>query len=147
MQDLDIAKRRFSEEKFTLVIVKNTKVIFETRLHGISGFLRAIEKLENRLTDASVADKVAGKAVALLCAHAKIKALYAETLSRNAKEFLEENLIHHEYDKLVENILGLDKAEICPFEKAAMEISDPEDAYARFKTLPTSSTQEVEKDG
>ncbi len=139
MQDLEIAKKRLSEEKLTLVIVKNAEVVFETGLHGISGFLDAIEKLENELVDASVADRVAGKAVALLCIHARTKALYAETLSRKAKEFLEENLIHHEYDKLVENILRLDKTGICPFEKAAMEISNPRDAYVRLKTLQTSS--------
>jgi hypothetical protein len=138
MSDLDTAKSRLFEENLTLAIVKNGEVLFETGSHRISGFLGAIEQLGARLEGASAADRIAGKAVALLCVYAKISDVYAEVLSRKAKAVFEENGIRHEWNALVDNILNLNKSGVCPFEKAAAEISDPKDAYKAFKALQES---------
>ena len=135
MSDLDTAKSRLYKEDLTLAIVKNGEVLFETGSHRISGFLGAIEQVGVRLEGASVADRVAGKAVALLCVYVKISEVYAEVLSRKAKAVFEENGIRHEWKELVDNILDLNRSGVCPFEKAAADISDPERAYAVFKAL------------
>ena len=138
MSDLDIAKNKLYEEELTLAIVKNGEVLFETRSHRISGFLNAIEKLGAKLKDASVADRVAGKAIALLCVYARIKEVYAEILSKKAKTVFEQNSIPHKWKELVDNILDSNKSGVCPFEKAADGISDPKDAYRVFRTLQES---------
>lgn len=138
MSDLDIAKSTLYKKELTLTIVKEGKVLFETDSHRISGFLGAIEQLDDRLEGASVADRVAGKAVALLCVYAGIRDVYAEVLSRKAKEVFEENGISHECKTLVDNVLDLSKSGVCPFEKAAADISDPEAAYKAFKALQAS---------
>jgi len=64
--------------------------------------------------------------------------VYAEVLSRKAKAVFEENGIPCEWKKLVDNILDLNRSDVCPFEKAAADISDPEAAYAAFKALQES---------
>jgi hypothetical protein len=138
MSDLDIAKSKLYEEELTLTIVKNGEVLFETGSHRISGFLGAVEQLGAGLEGASVADRVAGKAIALLCVYAGIRHVYAEVLSRKAKAVFEENGISHEWKELVANILNLNKSRVCPFEKAAAEISDSKDAYKAFKALQES---------
>ena len=135
MDDLDIAKRRLYRKEFTLVAVKNGEVFFETRSHRIAGFLSAIEQLDATLEGATVADRVAGKAVALLCVYAGISDVYAGVLSRKAKAVFEEYGISCEWKELVDNILDLNRNGVCPFEKAAADISDPEQAYAAFKKL------------
>ena len=135
MGDLDIAKSRLYKKEFTLVVVKNGKVLFETRSHRIAGFLSAIEQLDATLEGATVADRVAGKAVALLCVYAGISDVYAGVLSRKAKAVFEEYGISCEWKELVDNILDLNRNGVCPFEKAAADISDPEQAYAAFKKL------------
>ena len=135
MSDLDAAKSRLHREDLTLVIVKNGEVLFETGSHRISGFLGAIEQLDTKLESAVVADRVAGKAIALLCVYAKISEVYAEVLSRKAKAVFEKHGIRHEWKELVDNILDLNRTGVCPFEKAAAGISDPEKAYAAFKAL------------
>jgi hypothetical protein len=135
MQDLEIAKKRLSENNLTLAIVKNGEVIFETASHGVSGFLDAVEKLGDKLEGASAADRVVGKAIALLCVYAKVKAAYAITLSKKAKAVFEENMVHHEWNELVRNILDCNRNELCPFEKLAAKISDPKDAYVRLRAL------------
>ena len=135
MNDLDIAKSTLSQKGLTLIIVKNGVVLFETGSHRISGFLGAIEQFGGGLEGASVADRVVGKAIALLCVYAGIREVYAEVLSLKAKAVLEENGIPCQWKELVDTILDLNRNGVCPFEKAAAGISDPEAAYATFKAL------------
>ena len=138
MQDLEIAKKGLSEKGLTLSIVENAEVIFESVSHGISGFLEAVEKLGDVLEGASVADRVAGKAIALLCVYAKVKAVYAITLSKRAKAVFEKYAVYYELHSLVESVLDIDKVGICPFEKSVTEFSDPSEAYERLKALQYS---------
>ena len=135
MSALDTAKNRLHEEDLTLTVVKDIEILFETNSHRISGFLCAIEQLGTKLKGASIADRVAGKAIALLCVYAGIREVYAEVLSRKAKAVFDENGIPCKWKELVDNILNLNRRGICPFEKAAADISDPEKAYATFKAL------------
>ena len=100
--------------------------------------MNAEENLGDQLRNASLADKVAGKAVALLCVYARISAIYAETLSGKAKIVLEKNGIHTEWKELVDNILDLNRSDVCPFEKTAEKTSDPKDAFKAFKVLQES---------
>lgn len=137
-RDLEMARERLCSEALTLSIVKDGEVVFETSLHGISGFLEAIEKCGNSLEGASVADKVVGKAISLLCVHAKVEAVYAMTLSKEARKMLAQHTIYHKWDCLVENILDSDGTRTCPFETLATEISDPQHAYTRLKALQNS---------
>jgi hypothetical protein len=135
MTDLDMAKNELYEEKLTLVIVKNGEVLFETKSHRISGFLDAIEKFGGKLEGASLADRVAGKAIALLCAYAKIREVYAVVLSRKAQAIFKANKIAYQWRDRVDNVLDANKTGMCPFEKAAANITDPEKAYQAFKSL------------
>ncbi len=135
MNDLEIAKTLLCKKRLTLVIVKNGKTLFETEFHRISGFLNAIEQQDRNLHDASVADRVVGKAVALLCVYAKVKEVYAETLSIEGKYVLQQRGISVESKELVNTILDDRRQDLCPFEKEAGDISDPKVAFDRFKAL------------
>lgn len=138
MHDLEVAKKKLSEEGLTLCIVKNTNVVFESGSRGISPFLEAIEKLGASLETASVADRVVGKAIALLCIYAKVRAVYAVTMGKKGKTVFQKYRVHHEWDNLVESILDIDRKETCPFEKLATKISDPAQAYRKLKDLQHS---------
>jgi len=141
MEDLEIAKEHLKDEGTTLTIVKGKQIIFDTASHGISGFLKAIEELGEGLNGASAADKIVGKAVALLCFYAGIDGVYASVMSREAKKLFEESGIHAEWDELVGNILSNCKPATCPFEKLATEITDPSEAYKKLKALQDSLEQ------
>ena len=125
MQDLEIAKKELHEKKLTLVIAKNGQILFQTNSHRVSGFIRAIDTLGIQLKNASLADRVVGKALALLCVYAGIKEVYADVLSKKAQTLFEENRVAFQWEHLVDNILDLNKIGVCPFEKAAARISDP----------------------
>jgi len=135
MNDIKVAKTQLIQNQLTLIFVKNNGILFETQSHRISGFLTAIQKLGRKLEGASVADKVVGRAVALLCAYAGIKAIYAETLSMKARDLLDKAGIACEWKGLVDTILDTSKNDVCPFEKAAAEIYNPKEAYRQFTNL------------
>jgi hypothetical protein len=137
MQDLEIAKKQLHDKNLTLVIVKNGLILFQTDSHRISGVIGAIEKFGVQLNGASAADRVAGKALALLCVYAGIKQIYAEVLSRKALAVFEENKIMFEFKEIIDNVLDMEKTGVCPFEKVAADISNPKESYVTFKILLT----------
>jgi len=141
-EDLEIAKKALHGKNLTLAIVKESKLLFESKAHGVSAFLEALEKLGPKMKDAAVADKVVGKAVALLCIYAGIRAVYAPNLSLKAKQVLERNAVHIKWKTLVDKILDASGTDICPFEKAAMEISNPAEAYEKLKALSKRLSKE-----
>jgi len=135
MQDLEISKKLLYDKELTLVIAKNGEVLFQTASHRISGFIRAIDTLGIQLKDASVADRVAGKALALLCVYAEIREVYAEVLSKKARALFKENKVACQWMQLVDNVLDLSKSDVCPFEKLADGMFGPKDSYDVFKAL------------
>jgi len=132
MLDIERAELRLKEEKISLVVVKNGKVIFETESHGIKGFLEAIEFLREELAGSSVADKVVGRAVALLFVYFRISAVFAVTISVEGVKVLEDNNIFYQFERSVPNILNQKRNDICPFEKLALTIANPEEAYRKL---------------
>jgi uncharacterized linocin/CFP29 family protein len=135
MLDVEIAKRQLLEKGFSLVIVKDEKILFETRQSGVSGFLSAIEELDREnLHRASVADRIVGRAAALLCVYCGVKAVYAVILSDGGKRVLKENDVALEFENLVPSILNRQKTGTCPFEKIVSTISDGEEAYEKLKS-------------
>lgn len=67
MRDLEMARRRLYDRGVGLSIVKDGHVIYESASHRVSGFLDVIDREGTVLNGASVADRVVGKAIALLC--------------------------------------------------------------------------------
>jgi len=93
-EDLEYAKKRLHGKGLTLIIVKDFRVLFESKAHGVSAFLEALDKFGDKMRGTSVADKVAGKAIALLCVYAGVGAVYASTMSVKAKQVFENHNVH-----------------------------------------------------
>jgi len=133
MSDLEVARQRLNDRKLSLVFVRDSKIIYETDEEGLGGFLHAIEKSMDNLAGASVADKIIGKATALLCAHAKVVAAFAVTMSQGGLEILRKHKIPNEFVALVPVILNSKKTDKCPFEKLVENISSPKQAHEETK--------------
>lgn len=134
-QDLELAKSTLIDENLSLVIVKNGHVIFETKNRGVSGFLQAIEKLNQDLVAASIADKIVGVAVAKLCVYSGVSAVFALNVSEGGIRMLEDNNIRCIFEKKVSSILNRSKTDVCPFEKLAIASGSSEEAYVKLKSL------------
>jgi hypothetical protein len=135
MRDLEIAKEMLKERNLSLIIVKARKPIFESGSSGMHGLLQAIENLGKGLRGSSVADRVVGRAAALLLGYSRVKEVYAATLSNEGLKLLKENNVLVQYDILVPKVLDKDGKKICPFERFALTIERPDEAYEKLKTF------------
>ena len=133
--DLNIAKEMLKQKNLALVIAKNGEVIFQTSAHGIGGLLRAIEELDKEMKGSSVADKIVGKAAALLCIHAGVFAVFAVTASEKGIQALKDNKVLCRLENTVPHILNSKRSDICPFEKMVINISNPKEAYEKLRSL------------
>lgn len=129
MSDLRLAKDKL--KKHTLVLCKNGAIITSDR-RGVAPMLNFISEGRD-LKGYSAADRVVGKAVALLFCKAGVKSVYARTLSKSGKVVLDRAGIYTEYDMLAECIINREGTDMCPMEKAVMDIEDAESAYAAVK--------------
>ena len=85
------------------------------------------------LNSYSVADLVVGKAAAMLFARCGIVNVFAKTISKPALATLTKHDIPCEYGTLVDNIINRAGDDICPMEKAVLDIDDLDEAYEVLK--------------
>jgi len=134
-QDIELAKLRLREKAFSLVIVKKGKVVYESSSPGILSFLEAIDRRGENLRGASAADKIVGRATALLCVLSKIVEVFAVVISREAVKVLKEHKVKYQFESYVPTILNQDKTDMCPFEKLSTGIENVQEAYEKLKTF------------
>jgi len=124
MYSIDELKRLLKD--FSLIILKNKKIIYKSEKQGIIPLIEALE-IPNKLAleNSIIADRITGKAAALLFALIKPQFLFTIVISRQAKTFLENIGLSFRYERLVEKIMNRDKTDVCPFEKITEGVEDP----------------------
>ena len=130
MTDLEKAKELLIDNK-TCILVKDEMVI-TSELRGIMPVLNLLDT-HTDLEGYSVADRIVGKAAALLFAYAGIKEAYGEVMSVAGMKVLEEFHIPYSYKTKTEKIINRAGDDICPMEKTVIDIDNPEDAYIALK--------------
>ncbi|MDE7163834.1 MAG: DUF1893 domain-containing protein [Clostridiales bacterium] len=129
MTDLQTAKNNLSGH--TICLCKSGECLYSDS-RGIAPIMSYIDSGAD-LSGYSVADKVVGKAAALLFVKCGIKSVFAKTLSENGKRILERYGINCEYEVLTEKIINRAGTDICPMEKSVMCTDDPKQAYVILK--------------
>jgi hypothetical protein len=135
MNSLETAKRILKNGGFSLVIVKPGVLIRATRKYGVIGLVEAIENYGADLSGAAVADRVVGRAAAMLCRHADVAEVHAEVISRRGLDALREKNIRVEYEKLVPEILNRMKNDVCPFEKLVADCGNEEECFEKIRSI------------
>ena len=128
MDFLEQAKKSLTESNATFVMIRsgNTEA---SEMRGVAPILRLLREDRDALEGGYVADKVIGKAAALLLMYGRIKALYTKVISRHALSVLEGSGIEVVYDKLVPYVINRDGTDMCPMEKLVLGIENPEEAF------------------
>lgn len=129
MTDIDIAKDLLIKESYSLVIYKDGKIITTSNERGLKPLMEALKEYKEELEGAVLADKIIGKAGALLAIYGGVKEIYAHTLSDCAKDILTKNEMKFESNRVVPYIINRDGSDKCPMEKLVENIESPEDAY------------------
>lgn len=113
-----------------LMIWRHAEVIFSSPSKGIHPHLEAIDRLgKEKLRNTVMADKIVGRAAALLMLYSVPAEVHAGVITTKARELLEAGgiLVYPNAD--VPAIKEKDGRIYCPFEAMVQGISDPEKAY------------------
>lgn len=125
MTDLDQAKSLLTDN--TCVLVRGDKV-YASQKTGIAPMLDWIDAGYD-LHGFSAADKIVGKAAALLFVLAKIKEVHGEVMSEAGLAVLQAQGIPCSYGALAPYIINRKGDGICPMEQTVQTIDDPKTAY------------------
>lgn len=129
MKDMEKAKDFLTKGNYSFVAVKDGHVIAASQEEGIKPLIKIIRKNKSMLKEASIADKVIGKAAALLMLYVKAKEAHGYTVSKTAMEVFNNKDFTFSYDEQVEYILNNTGDDMCPMEKVTMDITKPNRAY------------------
>ncbi len=99
---------------------------------GIRPLLEMIGRGES-LRGFTVADKIVGKAAALLFAILQPDALHARVLSEGGAAVLEKYKIPYTCDVRTAKIINRAGTDICPMERTVLAIDDPQEALAALR--------------
>ena len=117
------------KENHTIVIYKSDASVIVSNDRGVAPLMQLLKEDALQLRDSMVADKVIGKAAALLMVYAGVKEVYTPTISKPAVEVFENNDIKLTYDKIVDRIINRKGDGLCPMETLCLDINDPEEAF------------------
>jgi hypothetical protein len=126
--------RKLLTEKTTFALI-NGETVCVSEKSGIAPVMELLAKTPEILNGASAADKVTGRAAALLMVYGGVKELYSALISEAAVSALEENGVPYFAEREVARINNRGAEGLCPMEKAVTGISDPGEAYGVLREL------------
>lgn len=125
MTDLERAKAALGTH--SVCLVRGDEIVLSDA-RGIAPLMEWIGR-GTPLAGFSAADKIVGKAAALLFVKCKVAAVYAEVLSESGRRILERYGVPYEYGIRTEAVRNRAGTGLCPMEKATAGTDDPEAAY------------------
>lgn len=131
---LQRAKTELLERKATFVLV-NGSLILDSQKRGVAPILDILSGESSVLKHALVADKVIGRAAALLLVLGGIDALDTQLISDHAMAVLQKYDIPFTYDQRVPFIVNRDGTDMCPMEKSVLDIDEPVAAKAAILSM------------
>ena len=116
-----------------ILIEKNCSIVAS---NGYVSFDAGIRPVIDRLNEdiyyfrnLSVADKIIGKAGAMLLCLSGAKEVYAAVLSKSGKDIFDRYDVAYEYGELVDYIINRKGDGMCPMEMTVKDIDDLKEAY------------------
>ncbi len=128
MDYMNQAKKTLTYKGLTCVAI-NEHMQYESKKKGIAPLYDPMEKKYDFFKGCDVADRVIGKAAAMLLIRGKIKKLHAHLMSEHAIQLLDQYHIPYTYDKKVPFIQNREGTGMCPMEEAVLSISNIEEGY------------------
>ena len=129
--DLQKARQLLATGEYTCVLCREDTVITSTR-RGVAP-LMALLDAGTDIQGFCAADKVVGKATALLYCVLGVQAVYSDVISQSALQVLSDHGIRVQYGKCVDFIQNRSGTGRCPMELATASISKPEAAPAAIR--------------
>jgi hypothetical protein len=126
MEDIQKAKELLAQGNYTFVMVKGN-TIHTSQLKGIKPMYDAVTAFSQLAKGASIADKVIGKAAALLAVYGGVKSIFAELTTPGAITVCKKYNIPISFKQQVEAIQNRDNTGLCPMENLARQTGVPDE--------------------
>lgn len=115
------------------MIVRDARVIATGAREGIGELLDVVAELGDALRGAALADKIVGKAVAMVAAYAGVTNVYTPLGSEAAQRvFLDQGIVFHA-ERIVPLIRNKRNDDMCPLEKLTMPLNAPSEAVSALR--------------
>ncbi len=134
MSDLEQAKKRLEEENYSCVVIRNGEEAV-SKERGIKPLLDWLQQDNHFFAGTSVADKVIGKAAAMLFVLGGAKTVHAKVLSEPARKIFETYKVAISYDVLTDRIKNRSGTGLCPMESRVMDTDSLQEAYLRLQQV------------
>lgn len=131
MTNLETAKNTLKSGEYTLALCNGDKIYTSTK-RGVAPMLEFIDSGTD-LRGFSAADKVIGKAAAMLFVHAGVIEVYTDAISKPAADYFTAKGITFTCKTLVDNIINRSGDGICPMEQVTADINDTNEAIIAIK--------------
>ena len=128
--DVNLALKALKRDHLTLAISRGGSILYTSRNRGVQDLYCLVKHRPEVLMGASAADKVVGKAAAMLYAESGIRELYADNLSRVAESVLRQAGIKVQYRNMIPFVMNRDRSGMCPIEKLATSVDTLEELMA-----------------
>lgn len=128
--------QRIRAGEYSCIVLQNGQVVYQADGRGVSPLLRLFDSDKEKFAGAMVADKIIGKAAAMILVCGGVQAVYGEVMSSAAQAYLQARGIPCRYGRCVGMISNRTGNGICPIEQSVLEIDDPhEGMQAMRKTI------------
>lgn len=132
MHQLETAVSELNKAEFCCILSKNN-CLYKADGIGVKPLVTWLNEDIHCFKGGAIADKVIGKAAALLIVLGGAKSAYGAVMSRAAADILKANKIIYSYGELVPFITNRAKNGICPLEESVAKIDEPVAALAAIR--------------
>ncbi len=127
------ARRRITAGEAECVLVTADGRLVADRGRGVSPLLNLYDTHRAEMKDATVVDKVIGRAAASIAILGGAKRVHGEVMSEDAAAYLKANGVAASHTLLVPRILNAKRNGLCPLERSVEGIDDPAAAVAALR--------------
>ena len=123
---IEEAKQQIQSGTLSGALLKGNKIVAPLKGKGIQSLMSLLYTNPAIFKDATLVDKVVGRAVALIAAYTGVRTVYGEVMSEDALQILQENNIPASYGKLVPKLTAAKGKGIDPIDAIVYDIVNPE---------------------
>ena len=121
------------QNEIACALIVNGQIIATANGRGIKPLMELCNANIETAKGAVLADKIIGRAASFIAISFGIKAVYGETMSKGAVKLLTEHSVETAYGTLADEIRNRANTDICPMDKAVLEITEVNEAVSRLK--------------
>lgn len=121
------------ENQHELIVLQGEHIVFTSATPGIRAALQLHDEYPERLKGAVIADRIIGRAAAMIFADGGATAIFGSVMSKAAQQELMQKGVKTQAGMLVDAIINRRGDGICPMERAILGVAEPEAGLSRLR--------------